>query len=195
MHRSRTAGDEAPGRTLGGASRNGGHVDSDTIQTVGIIFSIALGAISLLVGAYQARLMTQQMRSTSSETNLGHLMQLNQWSLENAEIDLTKLAGDQYGARDVEERKAQILTDMWLMLLEEVFYQHRTFGIYSAEHWDTWERVLLNLGRSEFVRAHWTVMREEFDDEFVRVVDKVFVEAATRASPNQGSSKGSRRGR
>jgi hypothetical protein len=170
-------------------------MDTSTIQNIGIIFSIMLGVFTLGMSMYQARLSAQQMKSATSGTVFGYLMQLNQMCIEHAELELSHLGGNQFQAKSVNERKAQLLIDMHLTFIEEVFYQHQRFGAYTPDHWTTWQKVLENMGRSDYVRHYWELMRENFDPPFIDAVDRAFSnDAASQPHPvSTLSGKGKRR--
>lgn len=154
-------------------------MDSTTIQNAGIIFSIGLGIVSLLLGIIQARISAEQVKSVTSGTMFGYLMQLNQVCLDNPDIELTKLGGDEYGATGPEDRKAQIMIDIHLTFIEEIFYQHDRFSNYTEGQWDTWEQILVSMGRSAYVRNYWNVMKPNFDPDFIKAVDLAFAKSLT----------------
>jgi len=148
-----------------------------TVQDIGIIFSIFLGIVSMAFGILQARHSANQMKSATSETMFGHLMQLNQLCLDNAEDEYKHLGGDEYGAKTIGERRAQILIDLHLTFLEEAYNQHRNFDAYTPEQWAIWAKMLESMGRSSFVREYWVVFKTSLDPSFVKVVDLEFAKA------------------
>lgn len=149
-------------------------MDSTTIQNAGIIFSIVLGIVSLVLGVLQARISAEQVKSVTSGTMFGYLMQLNQVCLDNPDIELTKLGGNEYGAMDPQDRKAQIMIDIHLTFIEEIFYQHERFANYTEGQWETWEKMLISMGRSAYVRNYWIIMKPNFDPDFIKAVDVAF---------------------
>ena len=149
-------------------------MDESSWQVIGIIFSIALGVISLLYTASQTRFAAKQMRSATSTTVFGYLTQLNGILLDNADLEAEYLGGNYFGAVDTKTRKAQLLVDIYLSFVEEVWYQHDGFRQYTAKDWETWERLLVHLGRSYFVRNYWNKARDNFDSDFIEIVDRAF---------------------
>ena len=149
-------------------------MNSTTIQNAGIIFSIILGVVTIIIGIIQARISAEQIKSITSGTMFGYLMQLNQVCLESPDIEMSKLGGNEYGATDAQDRKAQIMIDIHLTFIEEVFYQHNRFDNYSIEQWSTWEKMLINMGSSEYVRNYWNMMKLNFDPDFIKAVDVAF---------------------
>lgn len=149
-------------------------MNDSTWQVVGIIFSIALGIASLLYTALQTRFAAKQMLSATSTTMFGYLTQLNQILLDNADIEMAHLGGDFFRAPDIKARKAQLLIDIYLSFIEEIWYQHNSFKQYSATDWVTWERLLHHIGRSPFVRDYWHTVRSSFDPDFIEVVNCAF---------------------
>ncbi len=158
-------------------------MDESSWQVLGIIFSIFLGIASLLYTAYQSRLATMQMRSGTSTTMFGYLTQLNQILLENAEIEIRLLGGSLFQAPDVSTRKAQLLIDIYLSFLEEVWYQHNTFKQYTSQDWATWERLLQNLGHSPFAQEYWNATKANFDLDFATTVDRAFGKVKKEGEP------------
>jgi len=161
-----------------------------TIESIGIIFSIILGAIALVVSISQLRNSTKQMQSATSASMYGYLMKLNEILLANTEAEMRLLGGDHFNAESIEIRKAQIMADIYLTFVEEVYYQYQRFDAYTDAHWNTWYKFLHIIGESPFVRNYWATCKDNYDPDFIKVVDLAFTKLQEEdQTPQQNNQK------
>ena len=145
----------------------------DSIETIGIIFSILLGAAALIMNAIQMKLLVKQAKSSTSALIATRLDELNKTAFEHPEVyeELSK----PYEHPEGYEGRAALLLDMTLTLFEQVHIQHADYGLLDEQEYQVWMNVLRHRLRSLFVIGYWAVTKEfygtSFRDEVERIIE------------------------
>ena len=165
---------------------------TDIIQTVGVIFSILLGTAALIMNLVQIKALMKQLKSSTSALIATRLDSLNQAEFDHPEVysQLSK----PYDPNDASQYQATLLMDMRLTLYQDVYEQHKHYGLLGKEEYETWLKAMRNTFQTPFARSYWQQIAWQYWIEgFRAVIDEIINEAkllnerrAVDPPPNNG---------
>jgi hypothetical protein len=155
----------------------------DIIQTIGIISSILIGAITSLLVYWQIKAQTKQIKSSTDAMIAAQVDEINRLLFEHPEVfpaleEPYPVAGLREGDRRYH------LMHLILNNFEQVFLQHKHYGYIDSTRWDSWNtRIITAIMKKPYAVGHWEALGWQYPDEFQKFIEDMKRE---QLAPNNG---------